>query len=138
MKNSGLNIINLLILLVFIILIRDVVIFYLYNTVKEEYNKENKLDEFSALFAVFMLIITFYLVRKFTFSNKLLLLVMYYLLFKSSFIILNYFQKKYNVLGLDVQKRQKLEEFSRTTLIASSSISLLLTAYVVYYIYFHF
>jgi hypothetical protein len=138
MKNSGLNIINILILLVFIILIRDVVIFYLYNTVKEDYNKANKLDDFSALFAFFMLIITFYLVRKFTFSNKLLLLVMYYLLFKSSFIILNYFQKKYNVLGLDVQKRQKFEEFSRTTLIASSSISLLLTAYVIYYIYFHF
>ena len=137
MKNSGLNIINLLILLVFIILIRDVVVFYLYNTVKEDYNKANKLDDFSALFAVFMLIITFYLVRKFTFSNKLLLLAMYYLLFKSSFIILNYFQKKYNVLGLDVEKRKKLEEFSRTTLIASSSISLLLTAYVIYYIYFH-
>jgi phosphatidylglycerophosphate synthase len=137
MKNSGLNVINLLILLVFIILIRDVIVLYLWKSEKENYYQSTKLDDFSTLFSFFMLIVTVYLVRKFTFSNKFLLLTIYFLLVKSFYSIFNYFQKKYNFLGLDTHKIQRMEQISRRFLIISSGISILITFYIIYFIYFN-
>ena len=138
MKNTSLNALNTLIFLAFLLFTRDIVVFYLSTLQNQFDNKLTYANDISTYSAIIIAGLTFYLLYKFTFSNKVLLFALYFLILKSLFIIFTYFQKEYNFLMLNDKNVLDFDRLTKKSLIVSSSISFLISCYILYYIYYGF
>jgi len=133
-----LNAFNILIFLAFLLFARDIVIFYLSTLQNQFDNKLTYANDVATATSFLVAVLTLYLVYKFTFSNKVLLFGLYFLILKSLFVVFTYFQKEYNLLMLNNKNVQDFDRITKKSLIVSSSISFLISCYILYYIYYSF
>ena len=134
MKNnnsSNVNVFNILIFLALFIFIKSIILlYYNYKT-----SMTGALQGFGLVTNVLLLLIIMYLLSNFKFSNKMLLTALYLLLIKPILSIFAYLQKTYNLFGLNQNTSKKLEDLELKSGEFSSVVSLVISCYIVYYIF---
>jgi hypothetical protein len=84
-----------------------------------------------------ILFIVFYLLHDFKFSNPLLVIILYLLLIKPVIAIFSYLEKNYHLFNLKPETSAKLHEMEYYGSNASYFVSIIMSFYILYYIFFN-
>ena len=128
---KGSFVFQLLILLVILILSRSLLIIYLnYKSLSHA-----SLEKPGLIVNIIIFILVIYLLKNFSFSNKILVILLYIVLVRPLLDFLIYLQKAYNIFNLNQNDISKLNKIELVASNFSSILSLFVSTYIIYYLF---